>query len=238
MRISKKIKFSKKSRKFILKYNRYDRVDFRVWEGTKGTISIIRKEIRKHYLKEQGHLCAYCRMHNHTSHGLSWDIDHILPKDRYPQFLFQPLNLILACKECNGFKSNKIPLMDENQFLRYKYPQDEKQFSIIHPHFDRYSDNIEIEKVGNYYAYTYLTDKGLETIITCKLSRYSFVESYGTEDIDTINAIEQQVLVNDSYENDQDFIDIPQIYLNEIIRRLHSRRLVIKKSAEFPSVIR
>lgn len=236
MKLSSRIFFTKKSRKFILKYNRHDRANYKVWEGTKGTIAIIRKEIRTHYLKEQGKHCAYCRMYNHTSHGLSWDIDHILPKDHYPQFLFQPLNLILSCKECNRAKSDKVLLVDKGRTFRYKYPQDPDVFEIIHPHFDSYEDNIFIEKVGKYYNYYHKTDKGLNTIIACELTRYSLIESYGTDDIDLLRAIREQVLDNAPFINDPGFIAIPPEIEREINRRFKATMLRISKTTEFSDI--
>lgn len=233
MKISTRIFHLKKSRRFIVDYNRRDRVNYKVWEGVKGIIVIIRRYIREHYLKQQRHRCAYCMVFNQSSHGLSWNIDHILPKDQYPQFLFHPLNLILSCKECNSFKTNHVPLINKAQRFNYKYPREGSIFSIVHPHFDNYGDHIIVEKIGNYNAYTYITDKGLETIVVCKLSRFSFIESYDTSDMDTISAIEEQTLVNDAFKSDPDFVEVPQEYLDEIKRRLHSRPLIIKKTTGF-----
>ncbi|HDH0806954.1 TPA: HNH endonuclease [Klebsiella variicola subsp. variicola] len=236
MKLSSRIFFTKKSRKFILKYNRYDRVNYKVWENTKGTIAIIRKQIRTHYLKEQGKHCAYCRMYNHTSHGLSWDIDHILPKDHYPQFLFQPLNLIISCKECNRAKSDKVFLVDKNQVGKYKYPKNSDAFKIIHPHFDSYEDNILIEKMGKYYTYSHKTEKGLETIIACELARYSLIESYNTDDIDLLRAIPKQILDNEPFMDDPEFIPIPPEIESEIFRRFKATVLAIRKTTEFSDI--
>ncbi|WP_163593080.1 HNH endonuclease [Klebsiella variicola] len=236
MKLSARIFFTKKSRRFIMKYNRYDRSNYKVWESTKGTIAIIRRQIRQHYLKEQGKHCAYCRMHSHTSHGLSWDIDHILPKDKFPQFLFQPLNLILSCKECNRAKSNTIFLVDKGMMCKYKYPRASGDYEIIHPHFDSYEDNILIERVGKYCSYSPKSPKGERTIIACELTRYSLIELYNTDDIDVLRAISKQILDNESFIDDPEFISIPPEFEGEILRRIKSKILKIKKTTEFSDI--
>ncbi|WP_404691996.1 HNH endonuclease [Raoultella ornithinolytica] len=236
MRLSVKINYTKKSRKYILKYNRYDRADFKIWNNTKGVMAIIRKQIRKHYLKEQKNHCAYCRMYSHTSHGLSWDIDHILPKDKFPQFLFQPLNLILSCRECNIAKANDIYLSENDKVSKYKYPHNADDYEIIHPHFDSYEDNILLEKVGKYYAYHPKTPKGQMTINACNLTRYSLVESYNTDDTDVLRAISKQILDNEPFVDDPEFISIPPEIEGEILRRLTTKILKIKKTTEFSDI--
>ncbi|HBV7524186.1 MULTISPECIES: HNH endonuclease [Klebsiella pneumoniae complex] len=236
MKLSVKIHYTKKSRKYILKYNRYDRSNHNIWNNTKGVIAIIRKQIRQHYLKEQGKHCAYCRMHNHTSHGLSWDIDHILPKDKFPQFLFQPLNLILTCRECNIAKTNDIYLSGNSKVSKYKYPHNSDDYEIIHPHFDIYDENILLEKTGKYYTYHPKTHKGRMTIIACNLSRYSLIESYNTDDVDVLRAISEQVLDNEPFLNDPDFIPISPESEREILRRLEKTILTIKKTTEFSDI--
>ncbi|MBZ7507809.1 HNH endonuclease [Klebsiella michiganensis] len=236
MKLSVKIHYTKKSRKYILKYNRYDRADYKIWNNTKGVITIIRKQIRRHYLNEQGKHCAYCRMYNHSSHGLSWDIDHILPKDKFPQFLFQPLNLILACRACNIAKKDDVYLVDKSNVSKYKYPHNSDDYEIIHPHFDSYEDNISIERVGKYYSYSPKTPKGEKTIIACELTRYSLIESYSTDDIDVLRAISKQVLDNEPFIDEPDFISIPPEIKEEILRRLATKILKIKKTTEFSDI--
>ncbi len=72
--------------------------------------------------------CPYCGIERATE----WD--HILPKNRFPEFAFLPQNLILVCGSCNKIKGEKYskgkqrlflnPYLDEFmkvKFLHYKY---------------------------------------------------------------------------------------------------------------------
>ncbi|WP_339745269.1 HNH endonuclease [uncultured Maricaulis sp.] len=48
--------------------------------------------------------CAYCETKAlHSQHG---DIEHIIPKSKRPELSFDWLNLTLACRLCNGNKSD------------------------------------------------------------------------------------------------------------------------------------
>lgn len=152
----------------------YDKVDHTIWNATEGEIVHVRKHIREHYLSEQKYMCAYCRIEKKEDHGMTWDIEHILPKSLFPAFLFEPENLAIACKECN------IPKGDNNILSNHKakpseLPKCSKDYSVVHPHFDTYSDHFEITKVGNRRIYRALNNhKAKTTYIFCNLIRFDY----------------------------------------------------------------
>lgn len=45
--------------------------------------------------------CQYCTINSINT------LDHIMPKDDYPEFAVHPKNLIPACSQCNSYKTNK-----------------------------------------------------------------------------------------------------------------------------------
>lgn len=47
------------------------------------------------------HTCQYCTINSVNT------LDHIMPKDDYPEFAVYPKNLVPACSECNSYKSKK-----------------------------------------------------------------------------------------------------------------------------------
>ena len=47
-----------------------------------------------------------------------WDVDHILPKSKYPELIAEPLNLVSACRVCNLVKGRYDPNADGEQLLR------------------------------------------------------------------------------------------------------------------------
>ncbi|CAH0288135.1 HNH endonuclease [Microbacterium sp. Bi128] len=130
------------------------------------TLTQLKSNIKKHYKTMQGYSCCYCRQINHVAHGRAWDTEHIVPRTSHAEFMFTPLNLAAACPDCNGKKSDTQTLVD---VVQTAYPTAGKDFHIVHPHFDEYSDHI---KSGN-FTYVPLSAKGSWTIDKCGLTRFA-----------------------------------------------------------------
>lgn len=96
--------------------------------------------------------------------------EHIVYKDAHPQWMFLPKNLCIACPTCNEYKGTTEVLTNP---LTKEYPKTGAGFKIIHPMYDRYSDNIEL--VGG-ILYRGKTEKGVFTINTCHLYRVDLAE--------------------------------------------------------------
>jgi hypothetical protein len=124
----------------------------------------IRSSVKQHYIAEQQYRCCYCQQELINEHGRAWDVEHVIARSQNPRFMFEPRNLAVACTECNGNKSKvsvtrKVPV---------RLPTAPASYLIVHPHFDRYEEHIEIE--GN-YTFHALTEKGSFTIHHCELYR-------------------------------------------------------------------
>lgn len=128
-------------------------------------VNPVRKEIKTHYLREQQHLCCYCGIPDPATHGLDWDVEHIVPQKRHPRFLFTQLNLSVACRECNGSKGAKETLVDPSAL---EYPSTSEAFRVVHPHFDEWSDHI----LRDHLTFASFSDKGSWTIKECRLNRF------------------------------------------------------------------
>ncbi|WP_318455632.1 HNH endonuclease [Photobacterium leiognathi] len=129
--------------------------------------SEIKGTIKNHYKVEQGYKCPYCAVVYPVTHGMVWDIEHIVAKDKKVQFMFEPRNLCVACKDCNGAKSSKEVLVNPT---RVRFPTRSEDYKIIHPHFDDYHEHINAITPGQFYRP--LTEKGEFTIVTCRLLRF------------------------------------------------------------------
>lgn len=127
-------------------------------------VTPVRKEIKNHYIKEQQHLCCYCGIPDPSNHGSDWDVEHVVPQQSRPDFMFTQENLAVACKECNSFKSAKETLVDPSAS---SYPSASDAFLIVHPHFDDWTDHI----LRDHLTYASFTDKGKWTIKECRLNR-------------------------------------------------------------------
>lgn len=142
----------------IIKQNFKTHVD---WE--KGAFDQIKKNITDHLRQEQNNKCCYCRIELGFDIK-AVDIEHIVPKSKFEKYTFHPSNLALSCPGCNTSKGKQnVTLKDIKQ-----YPRSGRNISIIHAHFDPYSDHIEIHEDAVYEG---LSVKGCETIKVCKIFR-------------------------------------------------------------------
>ncbi|MEO2268130.1 HNH endonuclease [Pseudoalteromonas sp. YIC-656] len=126
----------------------------------------LRSNIRKHYREEQKGACCYCKSNlSHTGPG-NCEIEHIAPRSRYKNFIFEPKNLAVSCQDCNRAKSDVDTIKpSSNKKPRKRYPIASNSFYIVHPHIDRYADHIKND--GDFYIPE--TDKGRFTVSACKL---------------------------------------------------------------------
>lgn len=133
----------------------------------------LRKAIRDFYRQQQYGYCSFCKNPVSLQAVDNCHIEHIAPKSKYLQFIFEPKNLCVICAECNAIKRhqeimNEEPDIIKNGAKRKRYPGMSKAFKIVHPHFDNYDEHIEI--FGGYF-YGGISDKGLYTILFCGLNR-------------------------------------------------------------------
>ena len=114
-----------------------------------------RKRLKDDLYKKQEECCAYCECR--TDEG-DMQIEHFAPKggeknSKYVEQQFNPLNLVLSCKECNEkYKKTFDPVVSNvGDYRNWK-------FKILHPYFD---DPTE------YFSLIQLTDglKGFFPII-------------------------------------------------------------------------
>lgn len=210
----KAIEFSDDVLSFILEY---DGVNYKVWNSTDGYMLKVRKEIRDHYIPLQKNFCSYCRQEYATTHGLVWTIEHVLSKSQYKHFLFEPLNLAMACRDCNGSKDAKESIADNDVEFIGDYPDDSSVFNVIHPHFDKYSLHMGLYKQGKRYIYKPLSLKGEKTIEMCNLMRFSRYETYAIDIDDVIFSIVDKLLIFDDSEPD---VKLTEVQRERILKGL------------------
>lgn len=126
----------------------------------------VRAKIKTHYVQEQGNRCCYCNRRQDTENHRLWDVEHIVPRSTHPGFMFIPLNLAVACADCNREKGDDQVLV---RARRTTYPTSSTAFKIVHPHFDAFSDHIHQDG----YVYLPKSEKGTFTIRACNLLRFA-----------------------------------------------------------------
>lgn len=132
------------------------------WENS--SLKAYKNRVRQYYRQQQNRKCVYCRMDVSSATGY-FHIEHIVPKSVHPEWMYEPFNLCLACPQCNSAK-NIQKVLDNTDIT--DLPAESSDYLIIHPHIDRYFDNIEIV---DGLLYKGLTKKGEYTIKLCNLTR-------------------------------------------------------------------
>lgn len=150
----------------------------KIWKGLK-------KNLKDHYIKAQNYTCPYCLQRIQVDHNGMWDAEHIIPRRTHPHFTFEPENLCISCKDCNGYKSDKIVTKSS---VKKKFSKNRDDYLIVHPHFDIYSDHIKIISIAGFYLPK--TDKGRTLVETCGLLRFIYESSeYTTTSLNSLELI-------------------------------------------------
>ncbi|WES64625.1 HNH endonuclease domain-containing protein [Microbacter sp. GSS18] len=130
------------------------------------SVKDLKATIKSHYIHAQATTCCYCQRHLASENHRVWDIDHVVPRSTHPRFMFEPLNLVACCPDCNRAKKDQRVLKNNR---RKKYPTKSTDFLILHPHFDEYADHIFRQQ----HVYLGKTEKGKRTIYVCDLLRFA-----------------------------------------------------------------
>ncbi|RWS51272.1 HNH endonuclease, partial [Enterobacter cloacae] len=143
--------------------------------------------IKNHYINEQDFTCCYCKQKIVVTHNGAWDAEHIIPKSEHPAFMFEPENIAICCKDCNGEKLAQEVLTNSGIKSRKKFLTDKKHYLIVHPHFDEYDQHIEIRQ--DFRIYRGKTDKGINTITICGLLRFGKDTNYSNVPSSTLDDV-------------------------------------------------
>lgn len=159
------------------------------WNSKKTGIIEFKNHISNHMYYEQNCRCAYCRIELSMANTFL-QREHIIPKAPHPQWMFEPRNLCITCEKCNNYKGDKEVL--RNQYA-VAYPTDSKDFLIVNPFLDKYSDHIELR---DGIIYVGKTKKGCFTINTCKLCRTDLALERAKKKMETdnLNTVRTQLL--------------------------------------------
>lgn len=132
------------------------------WNSSKKGIKSFKDNLRRHMYYEQNCRCAYCRIELPIA-CCFLQREHIVYKNLHPQWMFEPRNLCFACDRCNNYKDDTEVLSNPSAA---GYPTEGKDFLIVNPFLDKYSEHIELK---NDILYVGKTNKGKFTVQTCHL---------------------------------------------------------------------
>lgn len=114
------------------------------WNSGTNAVKQFKRKFREWALRNQNERCAFCCFPlGHEGPRRAFAIDHFAPKGStlYPQWTFEPLNLILTCWSCNSH----FKLVDDTvQSAATTYAA--SLFTYVHP----YLHDVESHIIGTY----------------------------------------------------------------------------------------
>lgn len=163
------------------------------WEDEDQVIKDFKNSIYR--ILQNNIFCCYCR--KRLARKKEDQIDHIIFKSDYPNFTFQPKNLVLACKRCNNKKLAKDVLNAQyREEVKNRpwdnYPMETNYYNIIHPYIDNYFDHIRIEN-DIFYLSKNGSSKGINTIDMVKLHSFDFLEQKVKDCDSSLNYISRNI---------------------------------------------
>lgn len=151
--------------------------------GYEGLIKTLKKNVKEDYYSKQLRRCAYCS-HELQSHKRTHDLEHIIDKDSYSEFMFDSRNLANSCTLCNGTKLNKKVLTSTGiAKVTNGLPWHSDDYLILHPHLDEWGDYLEYDEFNR------IKSKGgkakgnftIETVGIEKLNRMRITDHFGNK---------------------------------------------------------
>ncbi|MGJ1327449.1 HNH endonuclease [Sphingobacterium multivorum] len=116
-----------------------------IWENE--VLADIKRKIKIYFRTGDDESCCYCKRDFRDEFNMVIDIEHILPKSLYGEFMFDIHNLNISCKRCNmNIKRERHDFVVDTTTVRANYRQS-NQYYFIHPNLDNYEDNINYVKI-------------------------------------------------------------------------------------------
>lgn len=139
---------------------------------TDGLAKEIRHKLSEFTLNNQRALCAYCELRLRDG-GIQ--LEHFIPKARYPQFTYEPRNIFSCCSSCNSPKVKKSKDIVVEPYNKGVY--EANVFKIVHPYFHNPDDHIKYrDEKRIVFAMKQCTDLGRQTIKFFKWNSRSSIE--------------------------------------------------------------
>ena len=134
----------------------------------KAELRVLKENIKTRLIGNQGKHCAYCGLSLELSPRQ--DREHIAPKAKDPDFMFEPENLVMSCYFCNQSKTTTHTIDVHN--IEYS----KCTFQILHPYRDCYSNHLDfdIDNDGLIYVAKDKDPRTKKTIYTMGLDDPSY----------------------------------------------------------------
>lgn len=149
---------------------------------TDRAIKSVKDDIKEYLFFEQKGRCYYCEgefFKNRTGVGEP-TIDHIADKATYPHYLYISKNLVLACKECNGFNKKGTKNVIVAGCTKTIYQDlDSNDFTFVHPYLDIKEEHMDYDEDNNVWITINDSEKGKRSICIFGLNEsYNVLERF------------------------------------------------------------
>lgn len=136
-----------------------------IWNNEE--LTVLKSKIKKYY-RDLRESCCYCRRDLQDEFNMVIDIEHVLPKSKYAEYMFELGNLNISCKRCNmRIKREKDDFVVDKTTINNNYSLS-SHYRFIHPNFDLYKDNM------NVLRFTYDDKKLTKYIPNTEKGRYTY----------------------------------------------------------------
>lgn len=153
-----------------------------VWNSP--LIADFKQKAKAYYRDSLNEQCCYCRKNTLGEFRMVLDIEHILPKSKFPQYMFATFNLSISCKRCNmNIKKEDVSFVTDLTQVDAT-PRHSGLYRIIHPNEDNYFDHL------SYYTQTIDNKKIVKYKIVNESSKGQYTYDYfklSELEIDSIN---------------------------------------------------
>lgn len=130
--------------------------------------------------------CPYCVLSEPNT------IEHILPKDTYPEYVIHMYNLIPCCSTCNGHKGTSVQDSAGLPHVLNLYYHDPESFQFLE--VDCAIDSNGKPSFTYKLAFPTTADPTLEIIITNHYNRLHLLQRYNEEVINSYVPVENMVI--------------------------------------------
>lgn len=113
----------------------------KIWEHQ--LLADFKRKIKDYNRYLQSEQCCYCRRSLADEFNMVIDIEHVLPKKHFSEFMFETFNLSVSCKRCNmEIKGEDISFVTNVNAVKAS-PMDTNLYRLIHPNLDDYFSHIK-----------------------------------------------------------------------------------------------
>ncbi len=175
-----------------------------------GSKTKVIKDFRLEYFRinrsTYNNLCPYCVISESNT------TEHILPKEKYPEYAINVLNLIPACSQCNSLKGDDFLDKNGNRFTINFYTDSLPNIQFLFAYVFKNGAGLRVEYRLNNPDNK--IDNNLFELICRHYTRYDLIERYNNKAMEYLSEIINEFKIEE-FENDEEFDRFSSKYLKK-----------------------